>query len=168
MRYNQLELLEEEQEDTQRGRFLTFFLDHEIFGIEIKYVVEIIGMMPINKVPEAPEFIKGVINLRGRIIPVIDMRLKFKIEPVPYDERTCIIIVDTEEIVVGLIIDKVAEVLTIEDGNIAPPPDFRSGITNKYIFGIENSGNKVKLLLDCKKLFMEEEIQSIEELPAAE
>ena len=118
--------------------------------------------------PEAPEFIKGVINLRGRIIPVIDLRLKFKIEPVPYDERTCIIIINTEEIVVGLIIDKVAEVLTIEDGHIAPPLDFRSGITNKYIFGIENSGNKVKLLLDCKKLFMEEEVKSIEELPAAE
>lgn len=163
MRYNHLEVLEE-QEDTQRGRFLTFYLDNEIYGIEIKYVVEIIGMMPINKVPEAPGYIKGVINLRGTVIPVIDMRIKFKIEPVPYDERTCIIIINTDEIVVGLIIDKVKEVLPIQEENIAPPPDQRSGIKNKYIFGIEKSGSNVKLLLDCKKLFMDEEVQTIVEL----
>jgi purine-binding chemotaxis protein CheW len=148
--------------DTQRGKFLTFLLDNEIYGIEIKHVIEIIGMAQINRMPEAPDYIKGVINLRKKIIPVIDMRIKLKIEPVPYDERTCIIIVSTDNIVVGLIIDQVAEVTSILDENIAPLPDSRSGVSNRYIFGIENSTSKVKLLLDCNKLFADEEVSAIE------
>ena len=147
----------EQQEDTQRGRYLTFDLDEEVFGLEIRYVTEIIGMQPITKIPEVAEHIKGIINLRGKIIPVIDMRLKFAKEPISYNDRTCIVVVDTEDMVVGLIVDKVSEVLSIDDQDIVPPPDQRTGIRNEYIHGIGKIDDKVKILLDCKMLLKEEE-----------
>ena len=151
----------EQEEDTQHGRFLTFYLDQEVYGIEIRYITEIIGMQQITKVPEVADYIKGIINLRGKIIPGIDMRLKFSKPPAEYDDRTCTIIVDTQELIVGLIVDGVAEVLTIEDENIAPPPSHKSGIRNRYISGIGKVGNDVKLLIDCKKLFEGDEAQEI-------
>jgi len=146
-----------EKEDTQHGRFLTFTLDKEVYGIEIRYVTEIIGLQPVTRMPEVPDYIKGIINLRGKIIPVIDVRLKFKKDAATYDDRTCIIVIETTELSVGLIVDNVAEVITIADENIVPPPDNRSGIQNRYISGIGKVGNEVKLLLDCEKLFLEEE-----------
>jgi purine-binding chemotaxis protein CheW len=153
----------EELEDTQQGRFLTFALEKEEFGIEINYVTEIIGMQPITPLPEMPFYIKGIINLRGKIIPLVDMRLKFKKNTTDYTDRTCIIVVDVNEISAGLIVDAVADVVAIEDENISPPPDFGTGIHNKYIHGIGKTNNAVKLLLDCEKLFSENEI----ELPMA-
>ncbi len=154
----------EQEEDTQHGRFLTFNLGDEIYGIEIQYVTEIIGLQQITKIPEVAEYIKGIINLRGKIIPVIDMRLKFNKEAIEYDDRTCIVVVDTQEMVVGLVVDKVAEVLTIDDENIAPPPSYKSGIRNRYIHGIGKIGDVVTLLLDCKKLFDDQETQEISEI----
>lgn len=154
----------EQEEDTQHGRFLTFNLGEEIYGIEIEYVTEIIGLQHITKIPEVAHYIKGIINLRGKIIPVIDMRLKFNKEPIEYDDRTCIVVVDTQEMIVGLIVDKVAEVLTIEDEDIAPPPSYKSGIRNRYIRGIGKIGEVVTLLLDCNKLFDEQETQEISEI----
>lgn len=153
----------EETEDTQHGRFLTFALGEEVFGIEIRFVTEIIGMQPITPLPEVPNFIKGIINLRGKIIPVVDVRLKFEKETVAYNDRTCIIVVETNEITVGLIVDKVAEVLKIEDENIVPPPDHRTGIQNRYLAGIGKDGEDVKLLLSCEKLFSDEEVRVIGE-----
>lgn len=154
----------EQEEDTQHGRFLTFYLGEEIYGIEIEYVTEIIGLQQITKIPEVAEYIKGIINLRGKIIPVIDMRIKFNKESSEYDDRTCIVVVDTQEMVVGLIVDKVAEVLTIEDEDIAPPPSYKSGIRNRYIHGIGKIGDVVTLLLDCNKLFDDQETQEISEI----
>lgn len=151
----------EKQEDTQHGRYLTFNLGEEVFGLEIRYVTEIIGMQPITKIPEVAAYIKGIINLRGKIIPVIDMRLKFNKEPIEYDDRTCIVVVDTEEMVVGLIVDKVSEVITIDDENVVPPPSQKTGIRNRYLQGIGKIDGGVKLLLDVKKLFDEEETQEI-------
>jgi purine-binding chemotaxis protein CheW len=155
---NQEELMEE-QEDTQHGRFLTFALGEEVFGIEIRFVKEIIGLQPVTRLPEVPDYIKGIINLRGKIIPVIDVRLKFGKEPVAYNDRTCIIVIETSDITVGLIVDNVAEVLAIDDENIVPPPDTRSGIQNRYLSGIGKVGSDVKLLLDCESLFKESEVQ---------
>lgn len=152
------------QEDTQHGRYLTFNLGEEVFGLEIRYVTEIIGMQPITKIPEVPDYIKGIINLRGKIIPVIDMRLKFGKESIDYDDRTCIVVIDTQEMVVGLIVDKVSEVMTIDDQDVVPPPSERTGIRNRYIQGIGKIEGNVKLLLDCKKLFDEEEMQEIGEI----
>ena len=155
---HQGELTEEEQhEDTMRGRFITFAVGRETYGIEIRYVTEIVGIQPINSLPEVPEYIKGVINLRGKIIPVVDMRLKFKKEPIAYNDRTCIIVIDTREISAGLIVDEVAEVIAIEDENISPPPKQGTGASCRYLSGIGKVGKEVKLLLDCKALFSDEE-----------
>ncbi len=158
------EELLEQQEDTQHGRYLTFNLGEEVFGLEIRYVTEIIGLQPITKMPEVAPYIKGIINLRGKIIPVIDMRLKFGKEAVAYDDRTCIIVIDTQEVVVGLIVDKVSEVMTIEDENVVPPPDHKTGIRNHYIQGIGKVDGSVKLLLDCNMLLDGDEVQEINEI----
>ncbi len=144
-----------ELEDTQRGRYLTFALGEEIFGIEIRHVLEIIGILPITRLPGAPDYIKGIINLRGRIIPVVDVRLKFKKPAAAYDDRTCIIVTETQDISVGLIIDHVTEVVTIEDEDIVPPPQYADGQA-RYIQGISKADGKVVLLLDCVTLFSEE------------
>jgi purine-binding chemotaxis protein CheW len=151
-------------EDTQHGRFLTFTLDDVVYGIEIKNVTEIIGMQAITKVPEVPDYVKGIINLRGKIIPVIDVRMKFGKEPIEYTDRTCIIVIDISGVTVGLIVDKVDEVLTIDDENIALPPASKTGIENRYIKGIGKSGDDVQLLLDCEKLLKAEEIEEIENI----
>lgn len=152
------------QEDTQKGRFLTFSLGKEIFGIEIKFVTEIIGIQVITKVPEVPAYVKGIINLRGKIVPVIDVRLKFKKEALEYNDRTCIIVIDIEEVSVGLIVDNVAEVVTISADNIALPPANKTGFENKYIKGIGKSDNDIILLLECVKLLKSEELELIENI----
>lgn len=154
--------LTEENEDTLRGRFITFTVDSEMYGIKIRYVTEIVGIQPINHLPETPDHIKGVINLRGKIIPVVDMRLKFKKEPVAYNDRTCIIVVNTRDISAGLIVDEVSEVLAIEDKDISPPPDLETGGSKRYLSGIGKGEGQVKLLLDCEKLFSAEETQVLE------
>ncbi len=148
-------------EDTQHGRYLTFCLGEEIFGIQIEYVTEIIGLQPVTKVPEVASYIKGIINLRGKIIPVVDMRLKFGKASIEYDDRTCIIVVDTDNMMVGLIVDKVAEVMTIDDENVVPPPSYKTGIKNRYLQGIGKVNEDVVLLLECKKLFDESEEHEI-------
>ena len=154
MAINQEALVTEQEEDTQHGRYLTFALGREVYGIKIRFVTEIIGLQPIAEIPHVPAHIKGIINLRGKIVPIIDMRLKFKKKAMEYTDRTCIIVIDTGEVYVGLIVDNVSEVLTIEDGQIVPPPD--TGKQNKYISGIGKAGSDVKLLLDCEKLLVEE------------
>lgn len=148
---NDLESNIEMEEDTQKGRFLTFSIDRETYGIEIMYVTEIIGIQPITEVPELPEYVKGIINLRGKIIPVMDVRLRFKKEPQKYNDRTCVIVIDIKEISIGLIVDSVSEVLTIPDEEIVPPPEVRKS-GNKFIKGVGKVGTEVKLLLDCEKL----------------
>lgn len=153
------ELLEEE-EDTQKGRFLTFELGGESYGIEIKYVTEIIGLQPVTEVPELPEYIRGIINLRGTIIPVMDVRLRFKKPFREYNDRTCVIVVDIGEIAIGLIVDSVSEVLSLPEEEIVPPPEVNK-ISNKYIKGIGKVDNGVKLLLDCHKLLNEEDVEEL-------
>jgi purine-binding chemotaxis protein CheW len=156
-----MEAVEEQVEDMQHGRYLTFSLEKEEFGIAINYVNEIIGMQKINDIPEVSSFVKGIINLRGSIIPIIDMRLKFKKPQAEYDDRTCIVIVDIDGISAGLIVDKVAEVINIEDTAISPPPDFRTGFQNRYINGIGKLEDSVILLLDCEKIFKDDELEEI-------
>ena len=155
------ELMNNDQEDTQHGKYLTFSLGEESFGIEIRYVTEIIGIQPVTYVPEVPAYVKGIINLRGQIIPVIDLRLRFKKEATAYTDRTCIIVIDMGEISIGFIVDSVAEVINIGDGNIVPPPNYRTGAHNRYIKGIGKVGNDVKLLLDCDKIISEDDMEAI-------
>ncbi len=140
--------------DTQQNRYLTFLLGEEIYGIAIGNVIEIIGILPVTPLPGAPDYLKGIMNLRGKIIPVIDVRLKFKKSAAEYDERTCIVVVEVQEMTVGLIIDEVSEVLTIEAQDIVPPPSLKEAHSN-YINGISRTDGKVKLLLDCAALLYE-------------
>ena len=156
----------EEWEDTQKGKYLTFVVEDEVYGIEIRYVTEIIGIQPITKVPESSDYIRGIINLRGKIIPVMDVRLKFRKPSIPYNDRTCIIVVDIGTIGIGLIVDNVAEVLDIPDEQIVPPPDTKSGFNSRYIMGIGKVGNDIKLILDCRKMVTGEELESLEEMAA--
>lgn len=154
------ELLEME-EDTQKGRFLTFALGNEIYGIEIKHVTEIIGIQAITELPELPEYIMGIINLHGKIIPVMDVRLRFKKEFREYNDRTCIIVIDIGDVSIGLIVDSVSEVLSIDEQNIVEPPRLNNGQQNRYIKNIGKVDNEVKLLLDCEKLLTENEIEEL-------
>lgn len=125
------------------------------------HVTEIVGIHDITVVPELPYYVKGIINLRGKIIPIINIRLRFKKEAKDYNDRTCIIVVDIMDISMGLIVDDVSEVITIEEESIIPPTSIKSGFHNRYIKGIGKVGNDVKSLLDCDKLLNYEEIEEI-------
>ncbi len=146
-----------QQEDTQQGRYLTFQVGNEFFGVPIRVVTEIVMLMPITTVPQVPDYVRGIINMRGKIIPVIDMRLKFRLVAQDYDDRTCIIVVDVGELSVGLIVDAVAEVVDIGEENIVPPPAYSNSVQSRYILGIGKVGNDVKLLLDVERLLAEGE-----------
>ncbi|MFC5471729.1 chemotaxis protein CheW [Cohnella suwonensis] len=148
------------EEDAQKDKFLTFSLGSEFYGIEIKQVTEIIGIQAITGVPELPDYIKGIINLRGKIIPVMDVRLRFKKSYREYNDRTCIIVIDIQDISIGLIVDSVSEVLSIPGEEIVPPPDVSKGV-NRYIKGIGKVGTEVKLLLDCDKLLNDNEADQL-------
>lgn len=153
-----------DERDTQKGKYVTFKSGNEYFGLKIQYVNEIIVFQEITKIPESEEYIKGLINLRGKIIPVIDVRLRFKQEPFEYTDRTCIIVVNVKNIVVGLIVEKIAEVVEIPDENIIPSPSVGKAdkSQNKYVYAIGKVGDKVKLLLDPDRLLNDEEINALD------
>lgn len=147
-----------EDEETLLNRYLTFNIGNEVYGFEIMYVTEIIGMQKITKVPNIDEYIKGIINLRGIIYPVVEIRNRFNMEEIPYTEKTCIILVKVRNMGVGLIVDNVAEVMRIEPTNIFPPPQTYKGSKSKFIRAIAKLDKDVKILLDLEKLLFEENI----------
>ena len=150
-------------EDTELSeKYLTFAVDDGVFAINISFVTEIVGMQKINEIPEAPEYIKGIINLRDKIISIIDIRLKLKKAVCQYTERTCIVIVEIQDITIGLIVDSVNDVVTITDSQIVPPPSFKTGFQNNYLMGIAKAADKkLFLMLDCEKLLLDKEIKEI-------
>lgn len=153
------------EEDTQKDKYLTFSLGTEVYGIEIRFVTEIIGLQAITEVPDLPEYVGGIINLRGKIVPVIDVRLRFKKPPIEYNDRTCIVVVDIRNVAVGLIVDTVAEVLTIAEKDIVPPPQLNSGgYHQRFTKAIGKVGSDVKLILDCERLLTEEEVTGLEKI----
>lgn len=149
---NHLKPPQEEVLDETEHKFLTFSLGEEEFGISIRHVTEIIGIQRITVMPDVAEFIKGVINLRGRVIPVIDMRLRFDFPEREYDERTCIIVVNHDNSSVGLIVDTVAEVIDIDDGSIDSPPQLASESSREFIEGLGRVDDEVKILLNIHKV----------------
>jgi purine-binding chemotaxis protein CheW len=156
--------LREQEEDTLKDKYLTFTLGKESYGLEIRYVIEIIGIQTITEVPGLPHYLKGIINLRGKIIPVMDVRERFKKTFKEYNERTCVIVIEIKDLLLGLIVDQVAEVLNISEGEIVPPPEATDS-ENKFIKGIGKVGEEVKLLIDCEKLLVnEEEIKEIKKV----
>ncbi len=137
-----------QQSENLSGKYLTFALGQEEYGIEILKVREIIGMMGITSVPQAPHEVKGVINLRGKVIPVIDLRLKFGMEEIEHTPETCIIVVTIDEVMMGVIIDRVNEVLDIPADKIEPPPSMGASVNIEFILGIGKVDNSVKMLLN--------------------
>lgn len=154
------EILETQVEDTLKDRFLTFEIGGESYGIDLKYVKEIVGLQPITPVPELPEYIRGIINLRGKIIPVLDVRLRFKKPFREYTDRTCVIVIDVNEVSVGLIVDSVSEVMTIHENQIEPPPELNK-FSNPFIKGIGKAPDGVKLLIDCYSLLNNDEFEKM-------
>ena len=145
----------------QSGKFLTFFFDDEEYAIEILKVQEIIGIMPITTVPRTPEYILGVINLRGKVIPVIDLRTKFGMDSVEWTDETCIIVMQIDETLMGIVVDKVSEVLDIASGDIEDTPSFGTDVNTEYIMGIGKAEGKVRLLLDIDKVLSVKEIAEV-------
>ena len=153
--------------EKQRNKYVTFKSGNEYFGLKIEYVNEIIVYQEITEIPESDDYIKGLINLRGKIIPVIDVRIRFKQEPMEYTDRTCIIIVNVNDIVVGLIVEKIAEVVEIKEEDILPPPSIVIGgeekVQNKYVYAIGKVGDSVKLLVDPDRILKDEDIALMEQ-----
>ena len=146
-----------ENEDTLKNMYLTFRLGSEDYGIEIRYVTEIVGMQKITEVPDMPVFVKGVVNLRGQVIPVLDMRLRFNMQSRDYDERTCIIVVSISGSQVGLVVDTVNEVRNIDDDQISPPPKTAGADAARYIQGMGKVGESVIILLEGQRILNEHE-----------
>ena len=149
------------------GKYLTFSLADEEYGIGILKIKEIIGMMEVTSVPKTPEFVKGVINLRGKVIPVIDLRLRFSMEEEKYTERTCIIVVETEgqmgTILMGIVVDAVSEVMNIKGEDIEKTPNFGAKLSTEYILGMAKNDGKVKILLDIDKVLSSSELMALEQ-----
>lgn len=145
--------------DAQKDRFMTFVTAGECYALEIKYVNEIISYQKITDVPETEDYVKGLINLRGKIIPVIDVRMRFGYEPLEYNDRTCIIITDVKGTIVGLIVEKIEEVVNIYEEDILPPPDlgYLHDQVDRYIYGIGKVNDSVKLLIDPDRLIKDPE-----------
>jgi purine-binding chemotaxis protein CheW len=151
-----------EEEDSQEGQFLTFNIATQEYGIDIRHVTEIIGIQKITELPELPEFVKGVINLRGKVIPVVDVRLRFGMDERDYDERTCIVVVNINQTSVGLVVDTVSEVMNIPEESIEPPPKVNKKINgNRFVHGLGKVEEDVKILLDTQKLLFEEELEQM-------
>ncbi len=144
--------IDDPAETTDLHKYLTFVLGTEFYGIDIQFVREIIGMQSITRVPDVPGFIKGVINLRGKVIPVMDVRTRFNMESRAYDDRTCIIVIHVGDWLVGLVVDTVSEVLDIPEADIEPPPEAFGHRQDHFIAGMGKVGNEVRMLLDAQKL----------------
>lgn len=149
------------------GKFLSFFLKQEEYGIEILKVQEIIGLLPITRVPRTPEYMRGVINLRGKIIPVTDLRSKFGMEDREETAETCIIVVQTSGLEIGVIVDKVSEVLDISAAEIEDVPSFGTEVSTDYLLGIGNTNGRVRLLLDIDCILTAKETVEMHNVAAA-
>jgi purine-binding chemotaxis protein CheW len=150
-----------DNEDTQKDKYLTFPLAGENYGIEICYVIEIIGIQSITEVPDMPTFIRGVINLRGKVIPVMDVRARFRLPARDYDDRTCIIVINVDSTEVGLVVDEVSEVADIPENHVEPAPRTSKNSDNSYIQGMGKMNNRVIILLDVHKLLFSGEMQRL-------
>lgn len=153
--------LYDDDEDTQKDKYLTFHLAEEDYGLEIRFVTEIIGIQKITDVPDMPDFIKGVINLRGKVIPVMDVRTRFHLASREYDERTCIIVVNINNSSVGLVVDEVREVADIPADQVEAPPRAGKSKGSRYIQGMGKIDEEVKILLNVNQLLYEEELEQI-------
>ncbi len=157
-------IVEDDEDSTQENKYLLFYLGEEEYGVNIAMVQSIEELQKIVTVPDMPEYVKGVINLRGKVIPVVDLRIKFHMDEREYDDRTCMIITRLGENDLGFIVDTVSEVEDIPERDIEPPPEFKSdGVSNTYIAGIGKVGEDVKILLDAGKIMSSTELEEIKQ-----
>ena len=149
----------------REGKYLTFSMAGEEYGIGILKIKEIIGMMPITTVPQTPEFVKGVINLRGKVIPIVDLRARFGMDTIDYTERTCIIVVEIEGpdsmVMIGIVVDAVSEVLNIKGDEIEDTPTFGTKLNTDFILGMAKMEGGVKILLDIDRVLIADEITTL-------
>ena len=150
----------------REGKYLTFSLDCEEYGIGILKVKEIIGMMRITPVPQTPEFVKGVINLRGKVIPVIDLRVRFGMSRIDYTDRTCIVVVEiglaSTRLNIGIVVDSVSEVTNIRGADVEDTPAFGTALNTDYILGMAKAGGSVKILLDIDRVLTADELNLVQ------
>lgn len=162
-------LVDEENEDTQANKYLFFRIGRESYGIGIRFIIEIIELQHISEVPEMPAYVKGVINLRGKVIPIIDLRLRFDMEERAYDDRTCIVVTEIERTLIGFIVDTVEEVMEIPEDKIEPPPRFKATQgKDRFISGMGKAGESVKILIDVEKMIADEDARAIADAAGAE
>jgi purine-binding chemotaxis protein CheW len=156
------------QSDTRAGKYLTFHLGNEEFGVRVLKVREIMGLQEITAVPQTPCHVKGVINLRGKVIPVIDLRLKFGLPNAEYGQRTCIIVAqvqgESRPILMGVVVDAVSEVLTLTGAEIEDTPDFGEDAAGKYLLGMAKVKGKVKILLDIDQVLSSQDLRGLSEM----
>jgi purine-binding chemotaxis protein CheW len=159
--------------DSRAGKYLTFSLGKEEFGIHVMRVKEIMGVQDITAVPGTPAHLKGVLNLRGKIIPVVDLRLKFEFPNAPFTQKTCIIVVQIEAVqvdqaqeqsLIGLIVDGVSEVLNLAASDIEDPPDFGEGVDTPFVLGIAKCKGSVKILLRIEDILTFQELRGLKEI----
>jgi len=157
-----LDLKEEllEENDSEMSKYLTFLVDEKEYGIKTSYVNELVGVQEITVLPDLPQYLKGIINLRGTIIPVMDIRLKFEYEEAPYQEKTCIVVVNFDDMLMGIVVDEVQEVIEISESQIIELPASKNNQKNRYVQGIVELSNKVVLILNCSDLLLSKESNS--------
>jgi len=155
---------EDVRKDEQLLQLVTFSIGEEEFGVEILKVQEIIRMLEITRVPKAPDFVEGVINLRGKVIPVIDLRLRFGLQAKGHDKKTRIIVIEINQMIVGFVVDSVSEVLRIPAGTIEPPPPVISGLDSEYISGVGKLDDRLLIMLDLNRLLSKEEKSALGEV----
>ncbi len=161
---NELNNRDSQSDDGPENKYLTFCAGKEEFAIPIRYITEIIGIQHITELPEMPDYLIGVINLRGQVIPVIDIRLRFNLEQKEYNDRTCIIIVQLHSNKVGLIVDSVSDVVDIPKELIDPPPKIRKGGRNRFISGLGKIDDNVKILINTNQLLFDEDLETLPEM----
>lgn len=152
---NKEAVADEQDQPVEGGKFLSFFLGEEEYAIKILKVQEIIGLMPITPVPRMPEYVKGVLNLRGKIVPVMNLRTRFGLQEVEYTEETCVIVVQENEYLMGVIVDKVSEVANIEGNQIEEVPSMGAGEQSEYLSGIGKVKEQVKMIVDVKRVLFD-------------
>lgn len=151
------EILNKETMDDLNGRFITFYLNDAVYGIELLHVVELINMQAITEVPNLPKYIRGVVNLRGKILPVVDARLKLAMPEREYDDKTCIIVLTIDEIMVGLIVDRISDVVAIEQENIAKHQKLGDSKNTTYLKFVSKVGDRIIYNLDCRRFILNDD-----------
>ena len=154
--------------DSRVGKYLTFFLASEEYGVEILKVQEIIGRMPITPVPLTSKYIRGVINLRGKIHPIMDLKIKFGMDETQMTDETCIIVIKTSTLMMGILVDKVSEVVNVGSGDIEDTPSFGAEVNTEYLLGVGKAGGRVRLLLDIEKIITASDVIKMKKAASGE